>query len=400
MKACLATLCFAALALSPVALKAQGLVAIQNYSADFRNEQPLTFSVFSNGGYDNLNYKTGGPGLSNIESWYVQGGVGATYTRPDRTTPLSFSLDTSVMHYLDGVPRFGDTFYNARGNLNFEHRFSERLKISNNTFATYGVDPNNAFGYGAATSIWNGQYFYGYNNFNVEYAWTPRFSTTTSYTIDGTFYDDKVISTAEDRYSHLFSQQFSYSLDRQTSLVAEYRYRMTTFANSAFKNFNSQFALAGVNHAWSERLSGSARGGAEFYDSDRSNSVAPYAEAAINYSVARQTTMRWFAALGFSGAELAGFNNRYGVNTGLQLNHNISKRLSVNAGSSYAYSTFDNGTGADAVEHSLLLSAGLGYNVLENLRLDASYSFSTLQATDAQREFDRHRVSVGATASF
>jgi hypothetical protein len=116
--------------------------------------------------------------------------------------------------------------------------------------------------------------------------------------------------------------------------------------------------------------------------------------------VDRKTFARWYAALGFNGAELAAFSSRYGVNTGLQINHNLTNRVSLNAGVNYGYSTFDNPGGIDGTEHSLFLSTGLGYNILENLRLDAQYSFSTLQSNDPLREFDRHRVSLGATATF
>lgn len=386
--------------ISPVVARAQGLVAIQNYSADFRTEQPLTFSFTGESGYDFLNYQINSPLVQNIQSWYVQAGVGVAYTERDRTTPWSFALDTSVIHYIDGVPRFGGTFYNARASFNFEHSFSERLKISNNFYATYGVDPSNGFGYGASTTLWNGQYLYGYNNLNVSYAWSPRFSTTTSYTLDGIGYQDDLIATPEDRYTHLFAQQFAYRVTKQTSLTAEYRYRMTTFAKTPSKNFNSHFALAGVDHAWSERMSGSVRAGAEFYDSDRVSNVAPYAEAALNYAVDRQTMVRWFAALGFNGAELAAFNSRYGVNTGVQVNHNLTKRLSTNLGASYSYSQFDSGTGTDTDEHAALLSTGIGYQLFENFNVNAGYSYSVLKSSNALREFDRHRVSLGATASF
>jgi hypothetical protein len=235
-----------ALAAAPAALQAQGLVAIQNYSSDFRTEQPFQITTSVNSGYDTLDYKAN-PLMGSFDSWFVQGGIGAMYTRPDRTTPLSFSLDAGVVHYIDGMPRFDDTFYNARAAVNFEHRFSERLRISNNLFFTYGVEPNNGFGFGGSTTLWNGQYFYGYNNFNVSYAWTPRLSTTTSYTIDGTHYEDAIVGAAEDRYAHLFAQQFAYALNKQTSLTAEYRYRMTIFDKTPSKNFNSHFALVGVD---------------------------------------------------------------------------------------------------------------------------------------------------------
>lgn len=394
-------LCLAAAALSPVAVHSQGLVAIQNYSADFRTEQPLTFSFTGQTGYDKLTYGQTSPLVQSFESAYVQGGFGAYYTDVDRTTPWAFSLDTSVIHYVDGMPRFSDTFYNARATLNFEHRFSERLKISNNFYLTYGVEPNNAFGYGGSTTLWNGQYLYGFNNFNVSYAWTPRFSTTTSYTVDGIAYQDDIVADPEDRYSHLLAQQFSYAISKRTSLALEYRYRMTTYANRGDKNYSSHFALAGVDHAWSDRMSGSVRAGAEMYESDRLSKTAPYAEGALNYAVDRHTMVRWFAALGFNGAELAAFNSRYGVNTGIQVNHQITKRVNANVGASYAYSQFEGaGTAGDVEEHSAILSTGIGYQLLENVNLNASYSFSLLQSTNALREFDRHRVSLGATASF
>jgi opacity protein-like surface antigen len=52
------------------------------------------------------------------------------------------------------------------------------------------------------------------------------------------------------------------------------------------------------------------------------------------------------------------------------------------------------------VEHAAAISAGIGYQLFENFNVNAGYSYSLLQATDALREFDRHRVSLGATASF
>ena len=137
MRTSILILLFVAIFVSPTNSSAQGLVAVQNYSADFKTEQPLTFSITSQGGYDALSYRVNSPFAENIESAFVQGGFGVAYTDVDQKTPWTFSLDTSVIHYVDGVPRFDDTFYNARASVNFEHRFSERLRISNNFFLTY-----------------------------------------------------------------------------------------------------------------------------------------------------------------------------------------------------------------------------------------------------------------------
>jgi opacity protein-like surface antigen len=378
---------------------AQGLVSIQNYSGDFEEDQALRWSLSTRGGYDYLDYTLSAPGFESFESFYVQGGIGATYTEADPTTPWSFAADLGAVHYLDEIPRYDDTFYNARIAFNIAHQISQRLKISNNFFLTYEAQPNLALG--GTTTLFNGQYLYGFNNFNVSYAWSHRFSTTTSYTVDGIMYEDEVVSDSEDRLSQLVAQQFSYALTKRTSLTAEYRYRHTTFQNAAGRDFQSHFALAGIDHAWSQRFTGSFRAGAEFFRSERANKTAPYGEVALNYSVARQTQARWFGAVGFDGAELSTYESRYSLRTGVNVNHQINKRVGVHAGVQYAYSDFDGGSVTpDVAEHSLLMSAGVSYNFTENLAIDAAYSYSILSSDDVAREFQRNNISLGLTASF
>jgi opacity protein-like surface antigen len=389
--------CAALLAAAALPAFGQGLVGVQKYSGNYEEDLPLTWSVGSRFGYDSLDYRVGSPSLLDYESYYVQGGVGATYADADPTTPWNVMLDLGVIHYLDEVPRFDDTFYNARVAFNILHRMSERLTVTDNFYLAYEAQPN--FATGASTAVFNGQYLYGFNNFNVSYAWSERFSTTTSHTIDILSYDDEFTSLAEDRISNLVAQQFSFAMTRRTSLVAEYRYRNTNYRYRSDVDSQSHFLLAGVDHAWSERFSGSFRAGAEFFRSDRTRNTAPYAEIALNYQVARQTSAQWFGSLGFDGAELGAFDSRYALRTGLNVDHRINKRLGVNGGLAYSYSEFE-GPGTEVSEHALSLSAGLSYYILENVALDARYSYSVLRSSDALREFDRNNVSLGVTASF
>jgi opacity protein-like surface antigen len=399
MSKSLSILIAACLLCSGMSAYAQGLVAIQNYSGDFTEDEALRWSLSTRGGYDYLDYTLSAPGYDNFESFFVQAGLGATYTEADPTTPWSFAVDLGAVHYLDDIPRFDDTFYNARVAFNIAHQISQRLKISNNFFLTYEAQPNLALG--GTTTLFNGQYLYGFNNFNVSYAWSQRFSTTTSYTVDGIMYEDELVSDAEDRLSQLVAQQFAYALTKRTSLTAEYRYRYTQYRTADDRDFQSHFALAGVDHAWSQRFTGSFRAGAEFFRSERANKTAPYGEVALNYSVARQTQARWFGAAGYDGAELASYESRYSLRTGVNVNHQINKKVGVHAGVQYAYSDFDGGSiTPDVAEHSLLLSAGVSYNITENLALDAAYTYSVLSSDDPAREFQRNNVSLGLTASF
>ena len=386
------------MALSASSALSQGLTAVRDFSGDFGEDQPLTFSITGRGGYDSLSYEVQSPLLQDFESYYAQGGIGMTYAEADATTPWSLAVDVGAIHYLDGIPRYDDTFYNARVAFNIAHQISQRLKISNNFYLTYEAEPNMATG--GSTTLYNGQYLYGFNNFNVSYAWSQRFSTTTSVTVDGISYEDEVVSGLEDRLSVLIAQQFSYAVTKRTSLAAEYRYRIVEYSDRDDVNSTSHFALVGVDHAWSERFSGSFRVGAEFFKSDRAENTSPYGEVAASYLVARRTTARWFGSVGYDSAEIGGFDTRYALRTGLNVNHQITKRVGINGGASYAYSTFDGGAGRDVTEHSLLLSTGLSYQMLENLSLDARYSYSVLQSDDSLREFSRNNISVGVTASF
>lgn len=397
MRPSLLLTCAALTVLPALSSQAQGLVAVQNYSGDFLEDSPLTWSLSTRGGYDVLDYSA--PVLDGYESYYIQGGVGATFTEADPTTPFSVAVDLGAIHYFDSIPRFDDTFYNARLAFNISHQISQRLKISNNFYLAYEAQPNIAST--GSTTLFNGQYLYGYNNFNVSYAWSQRFSTTTSYTVDGITYEDDIVSGLEDRLSHLIAQQFSYAMTKRTSLVAEYRYKMVRYRDRTDINSFSHFALAGVDHAWSQRFTGSFRAGAEIFKTSRTKNTAPYGEVALNYAVARQTQARWFGAVGFDGAEVGGFDSRYSARTGVNISHQINKRVGVNAGVAYAYSKFDGGAaGADVTENTVQISAGMNYQLTENLLLDAGYSYSVLSSDDALREFNRHNVFLGLTASF
>lgn len=391
--------CATALALTATSVFSQGFMAVRDFSADLGEDQPLTFSLSGRGGYDKLTYKVESPLLQDFDSYYVQGGIGMTYADADPTTPWNIALDLGAIHYLDGMPRYDDTFYNARIAFNIAHQISQRLKISNNFYLTYEAEPNVATG--ASTTLYNGQYLYGFNNFNVSYAWSQRFSTTTSLTVDGISYEDAEVSSLEDRLSVLIAQQFTYALTKRTSLSAEYRYRVTDYQDRDDVDAQSHFLLAGIDHAWSQRSTGSFRVGAEFFKSDRAENTSPYAEVAFSYLVARKTTARWFGSLGYDSSEIGGYDTRYALRTGVNVNHQVTKRFGVNAGASYAYSTFEGGgAGDDVTEHSLLLSTGMSYQMLENLSLDARYSYSILQSDDDLREYDRHNISLGATVSF
>lgn len=376
---------------------AQGLLALQN-QAQIRESQPLTFTLGANGGYDRLNYKSEKSGLEDIDSFFVQGTLGAIYSEADPQTPWSVGADFGVLNYLDDTAGADETYYNARVAFNIVHQASKRLRLANNFYATYEVEPDYAIG--ASTSLRNGQYFYGYENFAVSYAWSERMSTTTSYTLDGIRYDDDDLARTEDRLSHIIAQQFSYSLNRNTKLVGD-RYRVTDY-DTAPNDYTSHYILAGIDHAWSERTSGSFRGGAELYQSDRVDETAPYFEVGVDHATSKKTSVHFYGSIGFDGAELGDYDSRYAYRTGVTANHRVTDRLALNGGLHYVYSDYEgNGdTTKNVTEQQVHASAGLAYRLWNKVSMDAQYSYTLLNSDDVLREYDRNRVSLGLSAQF
>jgi hypothetical protein len=396
------------LAAAAPAVFGQGLSSIRTRS-DYGSFAPTGFTAGVSMGYDSLSYSDSR--AQSFDSAFVQGGVGVNYSSNDERTPWTLGADLGVVNYLSDVGQdTKSTQYSARLTFDFSHSVSERTKIANNFYVTYEIEPN--FGLGASTALRNGQYFYGYNNFSISHAWSERFSTVTSLMVDSIQYQDSRIGDFEDRVSYLASQQFVRTLNERTKAVAEYRYRNVAYANGR-NDFASHYALVGLDHAWSERTSGTFRAGAELYQGNGNDQANPYFEAAYHRSTSEKTHFTAFTSLGFDGSELGAYGSRYSYRLGVSGSHNMTERLRVNAGVNYAYSTFQdagagntqNSTvlpsqGGDVSEHQLSATAGLGYQLWKNVSVDANYSYTVLASDNNFREYDRNRVSLGVSASF
>lgn len=401
-------LCAATFLGTASAAHSQGLLAL-GQSADYEENVPFTYILHVAGGYDRIEYSGLSDQLDDVESYFIQTGVGVLYGNNDRVTKFNVGAEFSTIYYLDSAERDEDLFYNARLTFNISHEVSRRLTIGNNFYAVYEIEPD--YGAGITTGRRDGQYIYGYNNTSIAYAWTERLATTSGYTIDGVHYvDDDLLAKMEDRLSHTFSQQVSYALSRTTKLTAEYRYKITNYDSPPSEiegqdiinpDFTSHYVLAGIDQAWSDRLSASVRAGAQFYQSDRKDDTAPYIEASLNYAVSRQTNVRFYGQAGFDGSELGLYDSRYAYRTGVVASHQFTQRLKGQTGVHYVHSEFDGNELVDSAnENQINASLGFSYNFWQNLSLDANYSYTTLTSDIDSRDYDRHRVNLGLNATF
>ncbi len=371
----------------------QGLLSIGGVDVD--SEQGFTTTVGVGGGYDNIKYGSG----PKVDSGFATAGVGVANGWGSKVSRYNTGAQGNVVYYFNDRGRTDDTFYNARAHFRAVHEVNRRFKLGANVYGAYEYEPDYAVG--ASTGRIEDQYFYGSAHVDAAYQWTRRISTVTGYTFSAIRYDDRVAAASEDRLSHIFSQEARYALSRTTTGTAEYRYRFTDY-DTINADYTSHTGLLGIDHAWSERSTISAKGGAEWRDSDRAGDVTrPYAEVALNHRLSRKTGVRWYHWLGLDDSDLDSYRNRYSYRTGVAASTRLTDKLSAHAGLHYVYSDLD---GTDEVtgitEHQAQATVGLTYSLNQIWALNANYGFTTIASDDSFRDYDRHRVTLGATASF
>ena len=391
MKRQLCLLSLASLAALSTSAHAQGLLSIGQRD-DFEKKLPFAVTVGLGTGWDsNVNLSPS----DEQDSMFMSGKIIAEMNSGDRRTSYSFGVTYNPFYYFDAPEGVDEFQQSASVNFALRHRVSPRLTITDNAYFSYEYEPN--YQIGASASRRTEPYIYGYNNLNVMYAWTKRFSTVTGHTISGINYDSN--TGGESFISNLFSQDFRYAFTKLTTGVLTYRYGMTEYDNN-FGDSTSQYFLAGIDHSFSRRTTGSFRAGAEVIDRDNGGSdTNPYVEASFAHSVAKQTILRWFGRYGSENSSFGDSIERTSLRTGLTLEQRFTNRIAGNVGLNYIADDSEGGT-FSSDDDVVAISLGLDFNVYRNLVLNTNYSYTTTSSSSSEREYDRSILSVGMTAKF
>lgn len=394
MKHQLKLLTTAAIVAAASPASAQGLMSIgHSADQDFEHKLPFVLTVGAGIGYDT------NPDLrpSNEKgSAYASASIMAAYSSGDRRTAYSFSASYSPLYYFDAPAGINDWQNNARVNFDWRHRVNERLTLTNSAYLAYEVEPN--FGIGASVSRRVEPYFYGYDSFAAAYSWNRRFSTVTSFTIAGISYDG---NGSDDYISYTIGNEFRYAMSRTTTAALTLRYAVAEY-DSGFGDYDSWFILAGLDHKFSPRLTGSFRVGAEIRDRDFGGSMTePYGEGSLSYRVSRKTDIRAYSRFGFQDSDIGGYGKRYGYRFGASANHRFNTRLSGNAGLHYVHDEFSQGGPNQPYDEDVFaLSLGFDYALYRNISLNGGYSWTNNSSDLNGRGYDRHHFQLGVTARF
>lgn len=373
---------------------------------------PFHVTVSARGGYDdNVNLSS----FDQQESWFTNLSALITYNFGSPRTKISLSAGAGVTYYFDqtddnGFGSGADRDYDVNAFVSFAitHRASARLTLAASVYASYQSQPNfDTFAQGGLGFVRTDQnYFYSTNKFSVGYAWAPRFTTVTSYTLTVVDYDSEVLSSFEDRFEHTFGNEFRFLLTPTTTLVGEYRLGIVDYTDADNRGSLSHFFLAGVDHSFSPRFNISARGGVEFreFDSDvpEGDRVSPYGELTLNYALAATTSIAWTNRYALEEPDVPDSFSRTTFRTALSVRHNLTQRIV--AGLNVAYEHDDNHSApgfAGFDEDAFDISLGLRYAINRNWAIDVGYQHTEVISDEALfREYSRNRYYAGASFSF
>ena len=380
---------------------------------DDQNESlPLEWTAGLNFGYDD----NPTPLLGNDDSSaYGQAYVGLTFLNNTPQTTLSVGAQIGVIHYFDNLDVLGadvdDTSFTTALYLNWTNRVSERLRFVSRNRLSYELEPDYSTGFQSQRQ--NGNYLRWSTDNAVGYRWSERLATYTGLRFSGLSYDDV---DGGDRTTWTAYNDFRYQLSERTVATLTYRYSDTD-GDGGVTDSTNQYILAGLEHRFSPQTSGVIRAGVQLRDVDGGESgSSPYFEASLNSRINEQFSVKAYGRYGVEdysrslrnldipGAPFAVYSDSDTLRVGFTANYQVSQSLGLNAGVNYAMLEYNDllpgYPGASSVDEDLL-NAFIGFNlkISDNLWLNGNYNFEDL-ASDAGRDYDRNRFSLGVSTTF
>lgn len=382
---------------------------------DQQDSLPLTWTAGVNFGYDD----NPTPLLGNDdESAYGQAYVGVAFLTNTPQTTLNFGAQVGVIHYFDNLDALGvdvdDTSFTASLYLNWTHRVSERLRFVSRNYLAYELEPDYSTGFQSQRQT--GNYFRWSTDNAIGYRWSDRLATYTGIRLDGVSYDE---FDNGDRTTWTLYNDFRYQLSETTVATFTYRYSETD-GDGAVSDSENQYVLLGLEHRFSPQTTGVLRAGVQIRDVDGGDSsTSPYLEANLNTQVNEQFKLRAYARYGIEdysrslrnfdqpGFPFAVYSNTETLRIGFSADYAISQDLSLIGGVNYAMLSYEDIIAAQSQLGSAgsvdedLINAYIGFNfrLSDNIMLNGRYNYEDL-SSDAGRDYDRNRFSLGVSTQF
>jgi hypothetical protein len=358
---------------------------------------PIKLYLSVIGGYDdNVNTNSG----SRQGSGYSGGNAILDYTFGDPRLQVVLNAGAGLTYYFSHISN-QDYDIDLKGAMAITYKASPRLTLGGSVLVSYLTEPT--FQYAGGLNSRNGNYLYTTDTAYLQYGWSRRFATRTSYVFDAYNYDNNAVAAFSNRVSNLFGNEFRFQMVPTTSLVVEYRYELVSYDNS-FLNSQSHYALGGIDHTFNPRLSATFRGGAQFRSYDNAGDrTGPYFEGKVDYALGRRTSVSWVSRYGIEEPDIPTAQSRTTFRTGLQTKFSLTSRVETGLDLFYVhddYHALAPGTGGAFSEDTFDTGFSARYAINGQIGLQLSYHYTDVSSDAAFREYSRNRVSGGVSVTF
>jgi hypothetical protein len=366
---------------------------------------PFKIALDLRGGYDD-NVTT-----FNVEkqgSGYTTGSIKLDYDFGSPRTRFTLEGSAGATYFWDRVQNVGvdNNDYDITTSLRVSllHKASPRLTLTIAAYLSYQTEPDFTLTQGLNRRV--GNFFITSDRFGVSYHWTPRFSTSTSYSLNALIYDDSAVGQFEDRFENTFGNEFRYLILPTTSLIAGYRFQVSSYVHESRRDSISQYFLGGVEHEFNPRLRGSVHAGAQFRDYEEGNSrTSPYFEGSLTYAFGKQTSIGWVSRYSIEDGDVATRQGRETFRTGLHGNYDFTPRIRGSIGANYQHHDYQSFNAPGAVqsgsaENLFDLELSLHYSVTRYFGLQAGYNYTEVSSDIPLREYSRNRYWAGVHVTF
>lgn len=366
----------------------------------FLAQLPFETTVSLRGGYDtNPNYSS----IIPAPSAFSEVRLGLNYAFGSPRLNLTTSLNGGLTFFSNSEVR-EPTRFNGNWSLSAMYTATPRLIFSAAANIGYFSQPNiNVSGTNLSQ---DGDYIAGTITLLGLYQFSPRFSTSLSYSFSPIVYRETLLNDDLGRVQQTLALALNYTLRPTTTIVLEYRASPTDYFDADLNTFDN-FLLFGFDHIFSPRSSWNLRAGAQYnYLNNpidgQSTYLGPYTETGFTYRYGERSNIFFSLRYGTEASGQRNVTQRQTLRVGMTVNHALGPRLSASLG---LYNVTDYYDQVNVIEpyfqYNYEASLALNYQFNRYFSFSTGYRYFTIiSPNNPGQEYDRSVAFVGVNVSF
>jgi hypothetical protein len=291
----------------------------------------------------------------------------------------------------------GKNEYTGGFDMTLVHKLTPRAFVTVVASAVYQKTPNFSLINAPTNSGNGGSYLDGNIGISLNYNWTGRFSTSTTYDLGFNLLQS---STGNNFYQNTVGIQFRYTVSPRNTVTASLREGYALYPSNPTQNNTDGYVLLGLDTYFSSRLSNSFSAGVEVPNNE-ANALEPYFESDTTLALMRGASLTWTNSYGSTQAPSAGQASE-SYRTGLSYGQPLSTKLVASLGISFnnIRTTDTQDPAANNTQNQFQISGSLAYTLSPRFSLSLSYTYLDLLNTAVNSSYTRDQIYLGGSYSF